>query len=115
MIRVYGIKNCDSVKKARKWLLTHNLDYQFIDLREDGIDNNTLDFWIKQVGWEVLLNKRGTTWRNLDTDQQQSVNQTNVADLLLANPTLIKRPVLDVDGIISVGFSTESYDQIFNQ
>ena len=68
------------------------------------------------MGWEILLNKRlSTTWRNLDTDQQQSVNQTNVADLLLANPTLIKRPILDVDGIITVGFSTESYDQIFNQ
>ena len=114
MITVYGIKNCDSVKKARKWLLAHSLDYQFIDLREDGIDSNTLALWIKQVGWEVILNKRGTTWRNLGTEQQQSVNQTNVVDLLQANPTLIKRPVLDVDGIISVGFTSESYDQLLN-
>ena len=114
MITVYGIKNCDSVKKARKWLQTHSLDYQFIDLRKDGIDTDTLALWIKQVGWEVILNKRGTTWRNLDTEQQQSVNQTNIVDLLQANPTLIKRPVLDVDGIISVGFTSESYDQLFN-
>ena len=114
MITVYGIKNCDSVKKARKWLHTHSLDYQFIDLREDGIDTDTLALWIKQVGWEIILNKRGTTWRNLDAEQQQSVNQTNVVDLLQANPTLIKRPVLDVDGIIYVGFTSESYDQLFN-
>ena len=66
------------------------------------------------MGWEIILNKRGTTWRNLDTEQQQSVNQTNIVDLLQANPTLIKRPVLDVDGIISVGFTSESYDQLFN-
>lgn len=113
MITVYGIKNCDSVKKACNWLREHELEYQFYDLRNEGIDKRTVQQWIDQVGWERVLNKRGTTWRNLDSDQQQRVNQSNVVALLQTNPTLIKRPVLDVDGIISIGFSTESYQQIF--
>lgn len=114
MITVYGIKNCDSVKKARKWLQEKGHDHQFVDLRVEDIDSDTLDLWIKQVGWEVILNKRGTTWRNLDAETQKSINEGNVIDLLQTNPTLIKRPVLDVNGIISVGFTSESYEQIFN-
>ena len=114
MITVYGIKNCDSVKKARKWLQEKGHDHQFVDLRAEDIDSDTLDLWIKQVSWEVILNKRGTTWRNLDAETQKSVNEGNVIDLLQTNPTLIKRPVLDVNGIISVGFTSESYEQIFN-
>jgi len=111
---LYGIKNCDSVKKARHWLQEQGLEYHFFDLRADGIDSQTLQTWIDQVGWEPVLNKRGTTWRKLDSDQQQNVNQSTIVDLLQANPTLIKRPVLNVDGIIIIGFSIESYHQIFN-
>ena len=114
MITVYGIKNCDSVKKARKWLQEHNIEHRFHDVRTEGIETETIQNWIDQVGWQVVLNKRGTSWRNLDSHQQQNVTESNLASLLQSNPTLIKRPVLNVDGIISIGFSPDSYQSIFN-
>ncbi len=115
MITVYGIKNCDSVKKARNWLQKQGIDYQFNDFRAQGIERETLQTWIDQVGIDVIVNKRGTTWRNLEPSQQQKINEvSNAVDLLMANPTLIKRPVLNVDGIITIGFTTDSYQSLFH-
>jgi Spx/MgsR family transcriptional regulator len=114
MITVYGIKNCDSVKKARKWLQEQGVNYQFHDFRGQGITIETIQEWIDQVGSASVLNKRSTSWRNLDSDQQKTVNESNLATLLQGNPTLIKRPVLNVNGIINIGFSPESYQIIFN-
>ena len=115
MITVYGIKNCDSVKKARNWLQKQGIDYQFNHFRAQGIERETLQTWIDQVGIDVIVNKRGTTWRNLEPSQQQKINEvSNAVDLLMANPTLIKRPVLNVDGIITIGFTTDSYQSLFH-
>ncbi|MDG0971051.1 MAG: ArsC family reductase [Porticoccaceae bacterium] len=114
MITLYGIKNCDTIKKARKWLTDNSVEYNFHDVRTDGIDAATLDGWIDLVGLETILNRRGTTWRKLDSDDQNGVNRSNVTALLLKYPAIIKRPVLDLDGTITVGFKAEQYQTIFN-
>lgn len=114
MITLYGIKNCDSVKKARKWLDQQAIEYHFHDVRTDGISAAVIGHWIEQAGWETVLNKRGTTWRKLDAIVQQNTHSGNIVELLLNNPTLIKRPVLDADGIITIGFNAERYQTIFN-
>lgn len=114
VITLYGIKNCDTIKKARKWLTGNSVEYNFHDVRTDGIDAATLDGWIDQVGLETILNRRGTTWRKLDSDDQNGVNRSNVTALLLKYPAIIKRPVLDLDGTITVGFKAEQYQTIFN-
>jgi len=114
VITLYGIKNCDTIKKARKWLIDNSVEYKFHDVRTDGIDAATLDGWIDQVGLEIILNRRGTTWRKLDSDDQNGVNRSNVTALLLKYPAIIKRPVLDLDGTITVGFKAEQYQTIFN-
>ena len=111
---LYGISNCDTVKKAKNWLETNNLDYRFHDFRKQGLETETVQDWLNQIPWDKLLNKRSTTWRNLDTEVQQSVNAETVVQLLVANPTLIKRPVLAVNGIINVGFNADTYRGIFN-
>jgi len=114
MIVLYGIKNCDSVKKARAWLNDQGHPHYFYDLRSGDLDLQTVVRWIEMTGSDVLLNRRGTTWRNLDAAVKESVNQENIAELLRANPTLIKRPVLDYEGGITVGFKPELYSKIFN-
>jgi arsenate reductase len=111
---LYGISNCDTVKKAKNWLETNNIDYRFHDFRKQGLEPETIKDWLSQISWDKLLNKRSTTWRNLDPEIQQSVNAETVVQLLVANPTLIKRPVLAVNGIINIGFNTDTYRGIFN-
>jgi Spx/MgsR family transcriptional regulator len=113
-ITLYGIKNCDTVKKARKWLDDHSIQYQFHDVRADGLDQQMLDHWLQSAGWETVLNKRGTTWRKLDAATQQSVNANTVSELLLEYPAMIKRPVLDTEGTITIGFTPDNYQAIFN-
>ena len=94
MLTLYGIKNCDTVKKARHWLEAHGIAYQFHDFRQDGLEQKRLQSWIKALGWEAIVNKRSTTWRNL-ADKDKAISDAQQAvKLLLANPTLIKRPVL---------------------
>ncbi len=113
MITVYGIKNCDTIKKACKWLSDNGIEYQFHDLRKEGIDLENIENWVEQAGWETVLNRRGTTWRTLDTSIQENTNCDNVAALLLEHPAMIKRPVLDVDGSITIGFKADIYQSIF--
>ena len=114
MITVFGIKNCDTIKKARNWLSDQGIEYQFHDFRANGIDRDRIETWIQQAGWETVLNRRGTTWRKLDAAIQDTVNIDNVAALLAEHPAMIKRPVLDIDGDISIGFKPDLYQSIFN-
>ena len=114
MITVFGIKNCDTIKKARNWLTDQGIEYQFHDFRANGIDRDRIETWIQQAGWETVLNRRGTTWRKLDAAIQDTVNRNNVAALLAEHPAMIKRPVLDIDGDISIGFKPDLYQSIFN-
>lgn len=115
MTTLFGIKNCDTIKKARKWLEENGIEYRFHDVRQDGIDTTTIAQWIKQAGWETVLNKRGTTWRKLDTEVQTSTNEGNVAELLAKHPAMIKRPVLDIDGCVTIGFKANLYKEIFSK
>jgi Spx/MgsR family transcriptional regulator len=111
---LYGISNCDTVKKAKSWLEENNLDYHFHDFRKQGLESAIIQDWLSQIDWQKLLNKRSTTWRNIDAKTQQSVNAENIIQLLVENPTLIKRPVLKVNGIINIGFNADTYQGIFN-
>jgi Spx/MgsR family transcriptional regulator len=111
---VYGIKNCDSVKKARKWLKTNGSSYTFIDLRDDGVDKAEVKRWLDAVGYDVLVNKRSTTWKQLTNNQKEGLNETSALELLLAHPTLVKRPVLIIKDEVFVGFKDDQYSAIFN-
>ena len=114
MITLFGIKNCDTVKKARLWLSEHDIEHRFHDVRTDGLKLDQIEEWIKKTNWEILLNRRGTTWRKLDLSIQENVTKNNIAALLLANPAMIKRPILDVNGAISVGCKPDLYHSLFN-
>ncbi len=113
MITLYGISNCNSVKKARYWLDQKCLVYQFHDFRSNGIDLQQITQWCQQCGWSTVLNQRSTTWRHLPDDIKNAVNADNVATLLLAHPTLIKRPVLVYKNKTHMGFSEAEYQKIF--
>ena len=117
-IDLYGIKNCDTVKKARNWLESHDFNYTFHDFRADGIDAKSLKQWEKAVGKDALINKRSTTWKQL-SDKQQALfigDQlgNDAIDLILEQPTLVKRPVLATGDQVAVGFKAENYQQILN-
>ncbi len=113
MVTLYGIKNCDTIKKARNWLSDNAIDCRFHDFRADGLDAATVENWLHQLDWEIVLNRRGTTWRKLDPEVQTGTNRDNVVALLLEHPAMIKRPILDVDGKFTVGFKAEQYQAIF--
>ena len=100
------------MKKARSWLDKNKIDYQFHDYKKMGVAEKQLKQWLKQSGWETLLNKRGTTWRKLDETIKESVNQKSAIQIMLDNPSIIKRPVLDANGIITVGFTESEYKAI---
>ncbi|TKV05163.1 ArsC family reductase [Citrobacter sp. wls619] len=113
MITLYGIKNCDTIKKARRWLETQGIDYRFHDYRVDGLDNALLQSFISELGWEALLNMRGTTWRKLDeATRNQITDATAAASLMIEMPAIIKRPLLCAPGKpMLLGFSESSYTQ----
>lgn len=112
-ITMYGIKNCDTIKKARKWLEAENVDYQFHDYKKEGIQKDQLVAWIDQLGWEVLLNKRGTTWRKLPDDIKDNIDEASAISVMLENASIIKRPVLDTGNTLLVGFSADEYAKHF--
>lgn len=109
---LYGIPNCDTVKKARKWLEQHKVDYTFHDFRKDGLQAPLVESWLGQVGVDTLLNRRGTTWRQLDNEEKQGLDEQSVVALLLAHPTLIKRPVLVSGNGVLVGFDEDSWQSL---
>jgi Spx/MgsR family transcriptional regulator len=111
---LYGIKNCDTVKKARRWLEDNGQEFTFHDVRTDGLDKTEVKRWLREAGFEVVVNKRSTTWKQLDDVQKDGLSEANSLDLLLANPTLIKRPVLTINDTVLVGFKADQYKAIFN-
>lgn len=113
MTTLYGIKNCDSVKKARKWLESRAIDYQFHDFRQDGLHKSLLQRWVKELGWETLVNKRSTTWKQLDSSTRDTMTESSAITTMLEHPTLIKRPVLDTGTELHVGFSPADYAEHF--
>lgn len=111
MITIYGIKNCDTMKKARAWLDEHKVKYAFHDYKVSGVDRTRLEGWARELGWEALLNKAGTTFRKLDDADKEGLNAKKAMALMLAQPSMIKRPVLDLDGKLLVGFKPELYEK----
>ncbi|MEQ4510723.1 MAG: ArsC family reductase [Dickeya sp.] len=116
-IILYGIKNCDTIKKARRWLEEHRIDYRFHDYRADGLTTERLQSFIDDIGWQPLLNTRGTTWRKLDEAYRNSINNDVAAKaVMLEQPALIKRPLLVTDdGKTLLGFSDDSYQHFFTE
>jgi len=109
-ITIYGIKNCDTMKKARAWLDKHGVDYAFHDYKTAGIDRARLEQWSKKVGWELLLNRAGTTFRQLPDKDKQAIDERKAIKLMLDQPSMIKRPVLDLGGgRLLVGFKPDDY------
>ena len=113
-ITIYGIKNCDTMKKARAWLDKHGVEYVFNDYKTSGIDAARLEGWSKKVGWEILLNKAGTTFRKLADKDKTGITEKKAFALMLAQPSMIKRPVLELGGgKLLVGFKPDEYTKVF--
>ena len=112
-VTIYGIKSCDTMKKARTWLDNQGVAYTFHDYKAEGADKASLERWSKEVGWEVLLNRAGTTFRALPDKDKTDLNEKKAIALMLAQPSMIKRPVLDVGGKLLVGFKPENYAATF--
>ena len=104
MLKVYGLKNCDSCRNAMKWLEKSGIESEFYDFRDKGVDRESLVKWIEIVGWENLLNRRSTTWRTLTTEITRSIDGNSVIDLMLEKPVLIKRPVFEQHDKVLIGF-----------
>lgn len=113
MTYLYGIKNCDTIKKAKAWLTEHNISFQFHDYRTDGISLDWLQETEKQLGWEQMLNKKGTTFRQLSDEQKQNLDQPKALQLMLTQPAMIKRPVLVYQQHYYCGFNAQQYQEIF--
>ena len=106
---LYGIKACDTMKKARAWLDEHQVDYAFHDYKSVGIDRANLEKWCNEHGWQTILNRAGTTFRKLDDAQKADLDQVKAIELMLAQPSMIKRPVLDLGDKTLVGFKPDNY------
>ncbi len=115
MITMFGIKNCDTIKKARKWLEAEGIEYQFHDYKKDGLSPDVLNNWVNDLGWEALVNKRGTTWRKLPDDVKESIDQASAIEIMLENTSIIKRPLL-IDGADNklLGFKADDYQEFIN-
>jgi arsenate reductase len=111
-VTIYGIKNCDTMKKARAWLDKRGVAYQFHDYKTAGIDRGQLEAWAREVGWETLLNRAGTTFRKLPDKDKDGITERKAIALMSAQPSMIKRPVLDVGGKLMVGFQPEQYEKV---
>ncbi|MEP4147590.1 MAG: ArsC family reductase [Halioglobus sp.] len=114
MITLYGIKNCDTIKKARKWLDDRGVEYTFHDVRAEGLRPDTVRLWLDDLGWETLVNKRSTTWKALDETKRDNMDDTSALEAIVDQPTLFKRPLLDIGHERHCGFSAEKYQDIFN-
>lgn len=109
MTTLYGIPNCDTVKQARRWLEARQIDYRFHDFRADGLRREQVETWLADLGVEALVNKRSTTWKNLSADQRSDLNEQSAVQLIVDNPTLIKRPLLETGQRRNVGFKADVY------
>ncbi|OGT87597.1 MAG: arsenate reductase [Gammaproteobacteria bacterium RIFOXYA12_FULL_61_12] len=113
MIKLYGIPNCDAMKKARCWLEGHGLAYEFHDYKNAGLDEALLRAWVAELGWEALLNRRGTTWRKLPQAVRDGIDEAEAIRLMLENPSIIRRPLLDLGDRRHLGFSEVEYESLF--
>ncbi|MCD1264996.1 ArsC family reductase [Shinella sumterensis] len=112
-VTIYGIKNCDTMKKARTWLDAKGVAYRFHDYKAEGIDAESLKRWVETLGWETVLNRSGTTFRALPDADKQDLDAGKAIALMLAQPSMIKRPILDRDGALTAGFKPEIYETLF--
>ena len=112
-VTVYGISNCDTIKKAKNWLDKEGIAYSFHDYRKQGLEANQLESWVDSLGWENLLNRRGTTWRKLPEEVKENIDQPSAIAIMLDNPSIIKRPLLIKDKELFLGFSDSNYQGIF--
>jgi Spx/MgsR family transcriptional regulator len=115
LITLYGISNCDTVRKARRWLEQHGVEYAFHDVRADGLDRDTVRGWLEELGWETLVNRRSTSWKNLDPATRDDMDESGALAAIMDQPTLIKRPLLDIGHELHTGFSADNYARIFNK
>jgi arsenate reductase (glutaredoxin) len=114
-IAIYGIKNCDTMKKARGWLDARGVAYVFHDYKSEGVERARLERWVSEAGWETLLNRAGTTFRALPDEDKAGLTEAKAVALMQAQPTMIKRPVLELGGGLLVGFKPEQYQKAFAQ
>ena len=107
MIVVFGLSNCDSCSKALTWLRNQKIEYHFVDYRKNVLEESTLSNWIKDVGWENILNRRSSTWRDLSSEKKEDLTEDSAKTLMLEFPTLIKRPIIETGGRVLIGFKEE--------
>lgn len=112
MTTLYGISNCDTIRKTKKWLRDHQIEFSFHDYRKDGIDKSWLVGIEEQIGWETLLNKRGTTYRQLPESDKDQLDKDKALALLVAHPAMIKRPILEHEGSVICGFTPDKYQEV---
>jgi Spx/MgsR family transcriptional regulator len=113
LLTLYGIKNCDAMKKAMRWLDERGVEYRFHDYRKDGLDAKQLKTWEQELGWETLLNRRGQLWRKLPQATRDAIDRASALQVMLDNPGIIKRPLLDTGSERVVGFDAEHYASLF--
>ena len=109
---MYGIPNCDTIKKARKWLEANGVNYEFHDYKKLGVPEKNMKQWVKKLGWETVLNCRGTTWRKLNDNIKDNIDESSAIEVMLKNPSSIKRPVLESGKTLLVGFKEDEYQQL---
>lgn len=112
-VTLYGIPNCDTMKKAFRWLEAHGIEYDFRNYKKTGIDRTTLEIWEAELGWEALLNRRGMMWRKLPDRTKAAIDRDSAIQLMIETPSMIKRPVLDTGTARHVGFKPDEYESIF--
>jgi len=115
MTTLFGIKNCDTIKKARNWLSEHDIEFQFHDYRTDGLEQSQLEQWCQELGWEQLLNRRGTTWRKLPDEIKDTIDENSAIALMLEQPAMIKRPLLESGTQRLLGFKATEYEHLFEK
>ena len=113
-LTLFGIKNCDTMKKAMKWLDDNGVAYHFHDYKKEGVPEQRLRQWLEALGWETVINKRGTTWRKLPEEVRDTISAQSAHDIMLDNPSIIKRPVVEYEGGVSVGFNASEWATRFS-
>ena len=112
MYKIYGIKNCDTMKKTFDWLTTNNVPYEFHDYKKTGISEDKIQEWLTQKPWDVLINRAGTTWKKL-SEEEKSIDERGAIKLMMEKPSMIKRPIVENVKIVVMGFNSDTYEQIF--
>jgi arsenate reductase (glutaredoxin) len=112
MINLYGIRNCDNCRKARRWLQDQDIDFHFVDIRDEVLNESQLINWQQQLGWELLLNKKSITWRKIPSFDRDDLNETSARTLMLNYPTVMKRPLLDTGNNVVLGFNVDDYEAL---